>query len=231
MVYRRAPAKPRRRLRPRRRLALTRPVGRRAGMMRANPRTLKFVEMFDAGSFAVSSMTGTAVGQLTASIASITQLSEYARLYNQYCITRLTYTLIPTYTDFAVGQDVTTTDINVSCPRLAWSVQQSSVASTVTNELSVLQQNGSKLVMFNKPIRISFVPVPWTKTNYVTSAGGSLISVPVTKKYQWFSFDESGAIPHGTINYCVSQFYMPAATTPVTFRAYCKVHFSVRDAR
>lgn len=167
--------------------------------------------------------------------AQIPQMSDlYAKLYRQFKITRVVAHLVPQF----LTQDQNSANYNAygtggtlvpsACaPSITWAINDSADdITTPSNELQVLESNGSRCAMLNKIWKQAFRPVP-----YLTQ-GTPLVPVAVTKRNQWLSMDSGLNVEHVGIDAWINADALavpPAVTTK--FYVYYKVTFAVRDAR
>lgn len=145
---------------------------------------------------------------------NIPQYVHYGQLYRQYRINWFKVTLIPDWNSF----DVKNTTETINAPRLVFAVDDTGTAPNPVNEADVLEDNGCKIVQLTKPVSMSCRPVG--QVGYSASTGGFVTS---SKKFQWFDVTRTD-IPHTGIRYWISN-----GGTPIAFRPYIKVSFSLKD--
>lgn len=223
------PSKPRTIIKGRRRVAYNpRAVIRRRGLGRFyNPRPT-FVETLDMGDFQMPT-TGPYLGQLQVALNSIPQMASYANLYNQARILKVQYLIMPAFTEFA-PDTVTTGAVSVSCPRVVYSIQDTAGVIGPVSELDVLTDNGSKIRLLNKPLRISHRPVP--QLGETTSIAPGTGAAWVTKKYQWLKTDAVGqGVLHGSVNYAVTQEVSNKVNPQTAWTIYAKITVQLRDPK
>lgn len=166
-------------------------------------------------------------------IQDIPQVSSYANLYTQYRINWVKVMLIPQYntsaSDVNAGEYNASVAVNsVGMARIVYSIQDSPGQTAPTTENEVLEDNGCKIKAMGSKWSCSFKPVPDITQNL---ASGSVIPVKAARK-QWFNFDTANPTNnplHGGVKAYVSLPGTTSATAGVTWFAYYKVSFSLRD--
>lgn len=213
--------------RVRRRLVGPRYRARALGRRFYNP-TPTFTETLDMGDFQMP-LTGPYLGQLQVALSSVPQMASYANLYNQACIRRVQYIIMPAFTEFA--PDTLTTGLpSVSVPRIVYSIQDTAGAPPPVSEIDVLTDNGCKIKLLNKPLRIAHRPVPFL-AEAVSNQPGAAASW-VTKRNQWLKTDVVGqGIMHGSVNYSVVQDVANKTNPQTAWTIYAKVTISLRDPK
>lgn len=205
--------------RPRRRMPLRRRgmAFRPRAMIRYN-KTPSFVETYQVLAPALNTNTG---GVLGTGLNLLPQFAQYQALYNQYRINWVQYTIIPQWTSFdpndggaGLGQ--------ISVPRIAYSIQDTGSEYLVppASETDVLTDNGAKLKMLDKVVKIFHRPV--ASVGVSTQAGFNGRS----QKMQWLDI-QNGNVTHGYVNYWITG----SAAVQLTFKIYAKVSFSLRDPK
>lgn len=191
------------------------------------PRYQTFTEVLQAGDIALGSG-----GVFKTRMLDIPQVTSYANLYKQYCIKKLQVTIMPRLTEFPLDTNASIPSIGSSiwCPRLAYSIDDTPDVQTPLSELEVLTDNGAKVRLMNRPIKLTCWPKPDIG---VTSLVDSTVVAMRTRKTMWFNFENKDvaspgvAIPHGGIRFYVSG--NPLWGGQYSFNVYYKVTFSVRD--
>jgi len=194
-----------------------------------NPRPT-FTETVDFGTFSMNGVSLYA-DQLTCTLGSLTQIGNYRALYNQARILRVQYTLMPAFTQYIPNTAGTTAPIQaVSAPRLVYAIQDTPNVAPPASELDVLTDNGSKIRLFTKPLKISHVPVPFLSE---TSTNTTPLLASVTKRYQWLNLNEASAltVTHGAINYTITQANPALANPQQNWAVYAKITFQLRDPK
>lgn len=201
----------------RRRTTRRAPMKRRFGIPRSVVRYNKvpsFVETFKLEND-LQTQTG---GRLGITFSQIPQYLQYGALYNQYRVNWIKYTLVPQWTSFDPNGSV------ASAPRIAYAIQNTPNEAAPLSEAQVLTDNGVRIRMLNKPVSFSHRPVPDIGTSVATGGFTPYVARP---GQQWMSLQDGSVVPHGYINYWISG---PTAT-PLLFKTYVKVSFSLKDAK
>lgn len=193
---------------------MRRRAGQMALMLRRGPRVSynkvpSFVE-----TFALEPIFSQAGGIFKVQFQSIPQYVHYGQLYRQYRINSFKVTLVPDWNSF----DVKNTTETINAPRLVYAIDDTGTAANPINEADVLEDNGCKIRQLTKPISMACRPV--AQVGYSASTGGFVTS---SKKFQWFDVTRTD-IPHTGIRYWISN-----GGTPIAFRPYVKVSFSLKD--
>lgn len=214
----RKPARKMRKSKPRRRLAVSRPL--RA----SNPQPI-FTETYTKG--VVVPNTG---GVFTFNINEVPQLGQYNILYQKYRIVRAVLLLVPQYAageqnaaEYNAGNSVYAHGLG----RIAYAVNDSPGVLAPANELAVLQDNGCKITPVRDMVKMSCRPKPLFE-----DANGILI----TLKQNWINFQTGPSAPtdpkHFGISYWYSQPSLGAtAQTNNDLQVYCKLTFQLADPR
>lgn len=200
------------------------PIRRR--VLASVPETSRtFTEVLDAGELSAN-----AGGTFKVSFDSIPQYQEYAKLYRQFCIRKLSVMLLPLYTDAEINTGLGT--LNYQATRIAFAINDTPQLTAPASELDVLTDNGAKVVIGHKKIQMSC----WPKPDLTQVSVGTLMNSYVAvrqRKAVWLNTAADGqaydgqAITHGGISYWISN-NLANAGVPV-FRAYFKVQFAMRD--
>jgi len=154
----------------------------------------------------------------------IPEFQNYVNLYNCYQIRSVQVLLLPT-------QVVNTQSLAVPVdpPRIAFAVQSTSQIATPTSELDVLNDNGCKIRLLTKPLKIRGSMRPQLGEQDNTT--GNL--VPITesnKRSKWIATTERGvAVEHSGITYWLTQNYTTAQVSEVN--VFFKVFFAMRDPK
>lgn len=172
------------------------------------------------------SSTGVTAGLLQTALQYIPQYADYTALYNQYCIRSVQFILMPAYDQYD-SSNQTTTPASVTAPRLVYAINDSAQQSVPTTELDVLTDNGCKIRMLDKPVRIRCRPV--AQVGMSASTGGF---VSETKRNRWLSTNNP-EILHSGVSYALSQAIPSSLADPNIPLAtlYAKVTFSLRDPK
>lgn len=172
------------------------------------------------------SASGVSAGLLTMALNAIPQVADYTALYNQYCIKSVQFILMPSY-DTYDGTNVPTNPASITAPRLVYAVNDSAQQNTPGTELDVLTDNGCKIRMLDRPVRIRCRPV--AQVGMSASTGGF---VSETKKTRWLS-TANPEVLHAGVSYAISQSIssqLPDPNIPLAV-VYAKVTFSLRDPK
>lgn len=179
-----------------------------------------------------SSTTGQGVRLITA-MNKIPQNGSYSALYNGYKILKAVFTIIPRWTGESLNQAENNIDAGAPAfetPRIAQSVQDltADVSVAPASEDIVLRENGCKVKMFTKPIKIK----ARVKPNLIQVVGPSATPATVfSDKNPYISWDLYGpTVPHGTADVFISTNQVPSGYLSVA-KVYCTVTFALRDPR
>lgn len=223
------------RLRARGRMGKGRIVGRRrlvgrGGMRAARARlayrsrpTPVFTESFVGPSITYGGAGVNAQVQLIQNnLGQIPQVADYTALYNQYQIRRVTAIFVPAYDTFQIGSPTGAT--GTTCPRMVYAIQDSAQQLNPTTEADVLQDNGAKIRMFDKPVKISWRPVAAAADALVQGGFAS-----VNRKYQWYG-TTSTAVQHNGLALAFTTALAPAGN-PTLANVYYKITFALKDPK
>ena len=182
-----------------------------------------FSETFYGGVIGATQTGGGAGGIFQVKFNQIPEYMNYVNLYNTYQIRSVQVLLIPT-------QPVNTqTAAPIDPPRITFAVQSTSDFATPTAELDVLNDNGCKIRLMQKPLKIRASMRPQLSLTDNTSA----VQVPVTqtsKRAQWLSTGTKGVdVEHAGITWWVKQNYATAQASEIN--VYYKVFFAMRDPK
>lgn len=166
---------------------------------------------------------GNSTGLIQNSMSAIAQFSQYAALYNQYCIRKVTAIFVPAYN--VADTNVPTSATPVDAPRMVWAIQDSAQQTTPTVESDVLQDNGAKIRMFTKPVKVTWRPRAAVADALV--AGGFVANT--RRGAQWYT-TTNPAVPHNGLAYSFTNA-VPIAGTPTLASVYFKITFSLRDPK
>lgn len=205
---RRTTRRPAARARPARRMGMMRPYR----SIRYN-KVPSFVETYAQ----VANINSQAGGVFGTAFNLIPQAAQYGNLYNQYRINWVQYTIVPEWTSYDPNNAAV-----VSAPRIAYSIQDTASDALVlpASEQDVLLDNGVKIRMLDKVVKIKHRPVPQVG---VSLAAGGFASI--SRKGSWIDMSSQN-VPHGWVNYWITN-----GGPAVAFRVYVKVSFSLRDPK
>lgn len=229
----------------RRRKNVARKIRKGKGMRRSRvPRAMSlkttertFSEMFAGAPLLCNSGTNDASGVLTVSLSSLPQVASYSQLYRQFCIRKVTWTLIPRFNSAdqngATYNGLVASSTGWSLGRFTYSIADTPGVVAPTNEIQVLQDNGAKIVSTARKIVITHRPKP-NLFDPVQISSNPLyrINAPV-----WFNTDATGqgaysgtGVIHGGVRWFLQVPANGATSQPfVTYDVYGKITFSVRD--
>jgi hypothetical protein len=166
---------------------------------------------------------------------SVPQRANYANLYRQFRINKLTVLIVPRFSAQEQNQLMANVAPGIAAfqqPRITYAINNSPDQLAPTSELAVLEDNGCRMkVIDGKPFTISCVPVAnigQQKQNSLT-----LDTVGVAKRRQYLSFDEGSDVTHEGIAFWVSQANSTGSyfRQPTAFDFFYKINFSVRGPR
>lgn len=201
----------------RRPAARARPA-RRTGMMRPY-RSIRYnkVPSFVETYAQVDTIPSQAGGVLGTAFNLIPQNPQYAALYNQYRINWVQYTIMPQWDSFDPNNAAV-----ITAPRIAFSIQDTASDALVlpASENDVLLDNGVKVRMLTRPVKIKHKPVP--QVGVALAAGGF---ASISRKGSWLDMS-SPNVPHGWVNYWITN-----GGPAIAFKVYVKVSFSLRDPK
>jgi len=165
---------------------------------------------------------GTYATLIQNNLGQIPQVAQYTDLYNQYQIRRVTAIFVPAYDTYQAGAPAGAS--TAAAPRMVYAIQDSAQQLNPTNEADVLQDNGAKIRMFNKPVKVSWRPTPAAAMALVQGGFAS-----VNRKYQWFG-TTSTAVQHNGLALAFTSS-LPVNGTPVLAQVYYKITFALRDPK
>lgn len=165
---------------------------------------------------------GNSTSQLINFIGQVPQIADYTNLYNQYCIRRVTAIFVPAYNTSDLNVPAS---IPVAIPRMVYAIQNSAIPLNPTTESDVLQDNGAKIRMFDRPIKVSWRPQPATALAQV--AGG--FAAVNTRGLKWFTTTDTAVVHQGLALSFTND--VPITGNPVLAQVYIKMTFSLRDPK
>lgn len=167
---------------------------------------------------------GTA-GLLAVAMNQIPQVNDYAALYNQYCIKSVQLIMTPEYDQYDSNNSPTGAVAAVTAPRFVYAINDSAKQTTPTTEIDVLSDNGAKIRMLDKPIRVRFRPV--AQVSLTDSNGNQVFE---TKKNRWFSFTDT-SVAHSGLAWAITQTVPNSVLSLPAVIVYAKITFSLRDPK
>lgn len=169
--------------------------------------------------------TGTMAGLLAVAMNQVPQWTDYAALYNQYCIKSVQFILMPEYDQYDSNNSATAATAAVTAPRFVYAVNDSAQQVTPTSELQVLQDNGAKIRTLDRPIKIRCRPV--AQVAFTDSNGNAQFE---TRKSRWLSFQNSGTA-HSGVAWAITQTVPNSVLGLPAVKPYVKLTFSLRDPK
>lgn len=155
-------------------------------------------------------------------LGQIPQVADYTALYNQYQIKRVTAIFVPSYDTYQAGTPTGAT--TVAAPRMVYAIQDTAQQVNPTSESDVLQDNGAKIRMFDRPVKVSWRPVAAAADALVQGGFAS-----VNRKYQWYG-TTSTAVQHNGLAVAFTTSLAPAGN-PVLAQVYYKITFALKDPK
>lgn len=182
-----------------------------------------FTETFVGAPINVGGVGASAPVQLIQNnLGQIPQVADYTALYNQYKIMKVTAIFVPAYDTYQVGSPTGAT--GTTAPRMVYAIQASSQQLNPLTEADVLQDNGAKIRMFDKPVKISWRPVAAAADALVQGGFAS-----VNRRNQWYG-TTSTAVQHNGLALAFTHA-LPPAGNPVIAQVYYKITFALRDPK
>lgn len=162
------------------------------------------------------------------------QTSQYSNLWSAYKIIKAKFTIVPKWGNelFNEASIGTAGSLPISeNRRIAYAINDMNNDTAPLTELSVLQDNGCKIKLFNKPVVITIRPKP-----VLAQVGGSIVALPNVLTYQnrgeWIEFDEAGTtVPHIGVDGFISATNTLTAGFLSVADVYCTVSFVCKDPR
>lgn len=213
--------------RPRRRLGFRGRVGR-GGMAAARYRLGRmnspmFTETFVGTPIVYGGVGAAAPVQLIQNnLGQVPQVADYTALYNQYKIMKVTAIFVPAYDTYQAGTPTGAT--GTQAPRMVYAIQDTSQQLAPVTEADVLQDNGAKIRMFDKPVKVSWRPVSAAADALVQGGFAS-----VNRKSQWYG-TLSTAVNHNGLAIAFTSG-LPPAGNPTIANVYFKITFALRDPK
>lgn len=219
----------RRRLFRRRRLAPRRRYGRRLPMRRIgrNPRIhapKKFVETFDqltVTSVAGGLVTGTGYN-LGITLSQLTNPTALANVFEQYCITGVKFTYIPTYNVSYLDADE-----GVVMPQIFWAENKYD-ATAPTSEGQMLQEDNCKIVSASKRWSV-YISKPKPYLTQVGQPANAQIQAQTGSRFiTWLPLTEAGA----DVEHLALRMWIQGNNTASNFtmgKVYAKVYYSLKE--
>lgn len=197
-------------------------VARRRRMFNPTP---TFTETINLTTLNTGTTGAGSAGLLAVAFNQIPQYTDYDNLYNQYCIRSIQFIFVPSYDQYDSNNLATAATAAVTAPRFVWAINDSANQTAPTSELDVLADNGAKIRMFDRPIKVRFRPVAQVK---LTDSNGNLVSE--TKKNRWLSMNDVG-VAHSGVAWAITQTVPNSTLALPACVVYAKVTFSLRDPK
>lgn len=169
--------------------------------------------------------TGTTAGLLAVAMNLIPQYTDYQALYNQYCIRSAQFIVMPEYDQYDANNSPAAVIAGVTAPRFTYAINDSAQQAVPTNEADVLSDNGCKIRMLDKPIRIRCRPVAQVAT---TDSNTNLAFE--SKRNRWISFANAGTA-HSGVAFALTQTVANSVLALPAAKVYVKITFSLRDPK
>lgn len=166
-------------------------------------------------------------------IQDVPQVAQYANLYTQYRINWVKVMLLPQYNTMASDADAAQYNLantinSIGMARIVYSIQDSPNQGAPASENEVLEDNGCKIKPLGAKWSCSFKPVP----DISISDNTGVIPIRLKSK-SWFNFDTATPANnpfHGGVKAWITlPGFSPTHDQSVTWYAYYKVSFSLRD--
>lgn len=187
-----------------------------------------------SGAISIPSGGNTASGTFSVNMNMLPQITSYADLFRQFCIKRVTYTVVPRYGGADINAQLynqANSTPNGSKFRFLYSVIDTPFVGAPGSEADMLQNNNVKIrYLNNNIIKIrQYNPKP-----DITVTSGSVQVNSTSVAPQWFNLTGGQTTNGGqNVNHGNVQFYI---TTPGSFPngiivadVYAKITFSLRN--
>jgi hypothetical protein len=152
-------------------------------------------------------------GLIQPRVAAIPELADYAALYRSYRVIKLEVIFMPT--------QVALTGSPSGMTQLAYAVDPSAELTGPASLTDVLNNNNVRLRQLDKPVRVSWRPVP---SLLMPSATGG--NAGVSLQPQWIQFDDGSNVNHNGITWWATN-----TGTSTTHNIYVKFTFQCKDPR
>jgi hypothetical protein len=152
-------------------------------------------------------------GLIQPRVAAIPELADYAALYRSYRVIKLEVIFMPI--------QVALTGSPSGMTQLAYAVDPSAELTSPGSLTDVLNNNNVRLRQLDKPVRVSWRPVP---SLLMPSATGG--NAGVSLQPQWIQFDDGSNVNHNGIT-----FWATNTGTSTTYNIYIKYTFQCKDPR
>lgn len=180
-----------------------------------------YTEVLQAGD--VQTNTG---GVFLCRFMDIPQNASYSNLYKQFCIKKLQVMLLPKFTEYTAGAPAANF---LQVPRLVYSVDDTPGLQAPTNEISVLTDNGAKVLSMKNKITLTCYPKP----NIASIDLAATAAVATRQRKAVWLNTQSGdvtnsgeTVQHGGIRYYISGNPL---FNEYQYDVYYKITFQMRD--
>lgn len=173
--------------------------------------------------------------KLVTQMNRVFQSNNYASLYQSYKIIKAKFTIVPKWTGEAYNEAAigTAGAIGITeTPRFCYAINDLATdVNAPLTELEVLNDNGCRIRLFNKPLSITIRPKPVLSME--SAANPSLPFVNVANKTNpWIEFDGSGTlVPHVGVDGFFSAVNSLQAGFLAVADVYVTVSFVCKDPR
>lgn len=176
---------------------------------------------------------------LSANIGSIPQLTQYSGLYQQYRILKASWLLLPNFTG---GENQNTAIFNTvsgnfptlpgvstaGTSRIVHVVDSSPDQAVPVSEAAVLQENGCRIRLLDKMMRMHAAPVPDLKDS-------NGVQLTLRKKYINFATGNPNVAHYGIRGWITHPYSIGTGSfniaDSITYTCYCKLTFQLREPR
>lgn len=200
------------------------PMAAARSRLRANP-VPTFTETVRLTNLNTGTTGAGAAGLLAVSMNQIPQYTDYQALYNQYCIRSVQFIIMPEYDMYDSNNSPTGAVAAVTAPRFVYAINDSAQQTAPTTEVDVLSDNGAKIRMLDRPIKIRFRPVAQVR---VTDSNSNLVYE--TKKNRWLGFQDA-SVAHSGVAWAITQTVPNSVLALPACNVYAKITFSLRDPK
>jgi hypothetical protein len=190
-----------------------------------------FTEMWQATPITLTG--GEFGGLLENTFTSIPQSANYSNLYRQFRILKNTWYIIPRSNSADFTNALYNVSPAVAVPavlqgRFVYSVNNTAGATDPSSEVEVLTDNGARVKVSTRVIKISHRPVP--RLNTTTSVVAQQF---IGRKATWLNTDSNEQTGSGTgvVHTGVSIYVTVPTAQPslIYYDVYCKTTFQLRD--
>lgn len=206
-----------------RRLPLYAPMSTRRRFVSSSP---TFTETYRWSTLYQDPSSATSTGIVKVKFDDLPQYTSYQELYNQYCIKRVTLTFVPSYNVHDSANQPTNPSA-ITAPRLVYAINDSAMQPIPASETDVLTDNGCKIRMLNRPVRVTFRPVAEVG---VSSSQGGFVSE--SKRLRWLQTSLPGqSVLHSGVAFAITQTLANTSASDPLCVVYAKVTIGLRDPK